>query len=392
MSKHASSTAETVADPRWAAVIARNTDGDGQFFYSVKTTGVFCRPSCAARTPLPENVAFHATAEAAQAAGFRACLRCQPTAASLAQRHSELVARICRYIDACDTLPTLVELAAVAGASPHHLHRLFKRVTGVTPAVYARDARHRRLRQALRDEASVTGAIHAAGYGSQARFYAVADDVLGMTPREYRQGGPDTVVRHALARCSMGVILVAASARGICHIAIDDDPTALMAALQRRFPKASLAAGGSNFDAMVAQVVAFVEAPATGLALPLDLRGTTFQLRVWQALCAVPPGQAVSYTEIARRIGAPRAVRAVATACAANTLAVVIPCHRVVRSDGSLSGYRWGIARKRRLLNIERQAAAAPPAVTVRSEDGAARSTDAGNDPGDRGAADHHRR
>ncbi len=362
MSKAASqTTAETLADPRWAAVIARNPDVEGQFFYSVKTTGVFCRPSCAARTPLPENVSFHASAAAAQAAGYRACLRCQPTAAPLAQRQADLVAQACRYIDGCDHLPALAELAQVAGVSAHHLHRLFKTVTGVTPAAYAPAARHARLRHELRDTASITAAIHEAGYGSQARFYAVADQVLGMTPRAYREGGRDMPIEYALGTCGLGAILVAPSERGVCHIALGDDAANLLAVLQTRFPKALLEAGTAGFNAMVAAVVAFVDAPATGLDLPLDLRGTTFQLRVWQALCAIAPGQTASYAEIARRIGAPRAVRAVATACAANTLAVVVPCHRVVRSDGSLSGYRWGVERKRLLLCLEAQSAGAAP-------------------------------
>ena len=284
-----------------------------------------------------------------------------------------MVAQACRYIDASEYLPTLTELAGIAGASAHHLHRLFKSVTGVTPGAYAREVRHRRLRNELCDQTSVTAAIHAAGYGSQARFYAVADQVLGMTPRAYLGGGRDMPIRYALGICALGTILVAASARGVCDIAIGDDGPGLLAALQRRFPNAVLASGSARFDEMVASVVALMDAPGTGLALPLDLQGTTFQLRVWQALRTILPGQTVSYTEIARRIGAPQAVRAVASACAANTLAVVIPCHRVVRSDGSLSGYRWGVARKAKLLRLEAQAATAvqdtsPPSDAVAAQ------------------------
>lgn len=342
-----------IADSRWAAVLARDPAADGSFFYSVRSTGIYCRPSCAARTPLPANVAFHPSAAAAQAAGYRPCLRCKPDQAPLAERHAAVIAGACHFIDAAEKPPSLAQIAAFAQQSPSHLHRLFRQVTGLTPAAYAQAGRHRRLRQALGEGDSVTGALYEAGYGSQGRFYEDADRALGMAPASYRKRGQDAAIRYAVASCSLGAILVAASDRGICAISIGDTPEALIRELHDRFIHASLADGDAAFAQTVATVIAFVEAPGIGLDLPLDLRGTAFQHRVWQALSALPAGCTVTYSELARRIGAPAAVRAVASACAANTLAIAIPCHRVVRSDGTLSGYRWGIERKKRLLALE---------------------------------------
>lgn len=343
----------TAADARWAAVVARDAAADGRFVYAVKTTGVYCRPSCAARTPKPENVSFHASGADARAAGFRPCLRCRPDAPPLAERHATTVAAVCRLIDAGDPPPTLDALARQAGLSAFHLHRVFKAVTGLTPHAWGRTRRAQRLREHLARSASVTDALIDAGYGSPSRFYEQADDTLGMTPGRYRAGGADTDIRFALGQCSLGAILVAESPRGVCAIALGDDPDALLRDLQDRFPHARLLGSDEAFEQRVAQVVGFVEAPHIGLALPLDLRGTAFQQRVWQALRAIPAGHTLSYSELAARIGAPKAIRAVAGACAANTLAVAIPCHRVVRSDGSLSGYRWGVERKRALLARE---------------------------------------
>lgn len=348
--------AATVADPRWAAVVARDAESDGSFFYSVKTTGVYCRPSCAARPARPENVAFHASAAEAERAGFRPCKRCRPGEASLAERHAATVAELCRFIEAAEQPPTLHELAAHARVSPHHLHRLFKAVTGVTPKAYAAAHRARRVRRELARSDTVTAAIFDAGYNSNGRFYAEANSLLGMTPTQLRAGGADTDIRFAIGACSLGAILVAQSTRGVCAIALGDDPEALARELQDRFPNARLVGGDAGFEQLVAQVVGFVEAPGLGLDLPLDVRGTAFQQRVWQALRALPPGTTASYADVAAHIGAPRSMRAVAQACGANMLAVAIPCHRVVRTDGALSGYRWGVARKRAL--IEREAAA----------------------------------
>jgi AraC family transcriptional regulator of adaptative response/methylated-DNA-[protein]-cysteine methyltransferase len=348
--------AATVADPRWAAVVARDPAADGRFFYSVRTTGIYCRPSCAARPARPENVAFHDTAEAARAAGFRPCLRCKPDQLPAAALQAAKVAELCRYIEAADPAPTLAELARRAGLSSYHLHRVFKAVTGVTPRAYATAHRARRLREALgRRDGTVTDAIYDAGYNSGGRFYDEADGVLGMTASRYRAGGAGTQIRFAIGQCSLGAILVAQSDRGVCAILIGDDPDTLAHELQDRFPKAQLIGGDRAFERLVARVVGFVEAPRIGLDLPLDVRGTAFQQRVWQALRDIPAGRTANYTEIAARIGAPTAARAVAQACAANALAVAIPCHRVVRSDGALSGYRWGVERKRALLEREAQ-------------------------------------
>ena len=345
--------AATSSDPRWAAVVARDATADGRFFYSVKTTGVYCRPSCGARRPRPEHVAFHATAADAEQAGFRPCRRCRPQQMPPARQRALQVAALCRLIEQSETVPTLAQLARHAGLSASHLQREFKAVTGLTPRAYAAAHRARRLRAELARGATVTDAIYDAGYNSSGRFYDNANQVLGMTPTRYRRGGEDTAIRFAIGECSLGAILVAASERGVCAILIGDDPEALVRDLQDRFARAELIGGDAAFEQQVAKVVGLVEAPRLGLDLPLDVRGTAFQQRVWQALRDIPPGATASYSEIARRIGAPKAVRAVAGACAANTLAVAIPCHRVVRTDGSLSGYRWGVERKRALLERE---------------------------------------
>ncbi|WP_428420985.1 bifunctional DNA-binding transcriptional regulator/O6-methylguanine-DNA methyltransferase Ada [Methylibium sp.] len=348
--------AATVSDPRWAAVVARDPQADGRFFYSVRSTGVYCRPSCPARAARPENVAFHATAADAQRAGFRPCLRCKPDQLSLAARQAARVAELCRFIEAAEQAPTLEELARHAGMSAYHLHRVFKAATGLTPRAYAAAHRARRLREALGRSGTVTDAIYGAGYNSGGRFYEEADQVLGMTATRYRAGGADTAIRFAIGQCSLGAILVAQSDRGVCAILIGDDPDTLAHDLQDRFPQAQLIGGEAAFEQLVARVVGFVEAPRLGLDLPLDVRGTAFQQRVWQALREIPAGRTASYADIAQRIGNPKSVRAVAQACGANALAVAIPCHRVVRSDGALSGYRWGVERKRALLEREAKA------------------------------------
>lgn len=347
------SVAAAGGDARWASVLARDPRADGRFVYAVKTTGVYCRPSCAARTARPENVVFYATAAAAERAGFRACRRCRPDADSPAQRNAALIAALCRFIERAPAPPTLAQLARRAGLSRFHLHRLFKEATGVTPKAYAAACRGERVRAALGARCSVTNALYDAGYGASGRFYAEANALLGMSPSRYRAGGAGVHVRFAVGQCSLGAILVAATERGVCAISLGDDPDRLVRELQDRFPRATLVGDDAGFAAWVAQVVGLVEAPRLGLDLPLDIRGTAFQRRVWQALREIPPGATASYAQIARRIGLPRAVRAVAQVCAANPLAVAIPCHRVVRSDGALGGYRWGVARKRALLERE---------------------------------------
>lgn len=348
--------AATVSDPRWAAVVSRDAQADGKFFYSVKTTGVYCRPACAARSARPENIEFHATAAGAERAGFRACKRCKPDQIPLAEQHAGTIAELCRLIENSEHTPTLEQLANHANLSTFHLHRVFKGITGVTPKQYAAAHRTKRFKAELGRGGTVTAAIYGAGYNSNGRFYEQSNQVLGMTPTAYRGGGANTEIRFAVGECSLGSILVAASDRGVCSILIGDDPNELARDLQDRFPRAHLIGGDAGFEQLVARVVGFVEAPALGLDLPLDVRGTAFQQRVWQALREIPAGRTVSYSHIAYRIGAPKAVRAVGAAVGANPLAVAIPCHRVIRNDGSLCGYRWGVERKRAL--IEREALA----------------------------------
>jgi AraC family transcriptional regulator of adaptative response/methylated-DNA-[protein]-cysteine methyltransferase len=343
-----------LSDPqRWAAVMRRDPQADGQFYYAVRTTGVYCRPSCPSRHALRDNVTFHESPAAAEEAGYRPCKRCHPNEARIATKHGAAVAKACRLIEAADELPSLETLANAAGMSQFHFHRVFKAATGVTPKAYAAAHRTRRVREELPRSETVTDAIYNAGFNSAGRFYATSASVLGMTPTTYRAGGIGAEIRFAVGQCALGSILVAATAQGICAISLGDDPDALVRELQDRFPQAQLHGGDRDFEHWMAKVVAFVEAPGSGLDLPLDVRGTAFQQRVWQALQKIPAGSTASYTEIAERIGAPTAARAVARACALNTIAVAIPCHRVVRTDGSLSGYRWGVARKRSLLERE---------------------------------------
>jgi AraC family transcriptional regulator, regulatory protein of adaptative response / methylated-DNA-[protein]-cysteine methyltransferase len=340
-------------DPRWAAVVARDRTADGKFYYSVETTGVYCRPSCAARLANSKNVRFHLTRTDAEQAGFRPCKRCKPNQAPPEQQHAAKVAKVCRMIEAADETPSLSKLAKAAGLSVHHFHRIFKAVSGLTPREYAAAHRTKRVQKELKRSNTVTEAIYAAGFNSGGRFYAQSDDMLGMTPTAYRAGGTNAEIHFAVGECSLGSLLVARSEKGVCAILLGDSPEALVRDLQDRFPHARLIGGDAQFEKLVAKVVGFVEAPAIGLELPLDVRGTAFQQRVWQALREIPVGSTASYADIAKRIGAPKSVRAVAQACGANALAVAIPCHRVVRSDGGLSGYRWGVERKRNLLTKE---------------------------------------
>lgn len=345
--------ADIAADPRWAAVAAKDAKADGTFYYSVKTTGVYCRPSCGARLPRPENIAFHATRAEAEKAGFRPCKRCKPDQPSLAEQHTATITAACRWIEDADEAPSLEALAEQAGMSPYHFHRVFKAITGVTPKAYATAHRAQRVRHELNRGTRVTDAIFDAGYNSNARFYEQSNALLGMTPSDWQRGGANTEIRFAIGQCSLGAILVASSAKGICAILLGDDPDRLARDLQDQFPNARLIGDDAEFARLVAHVVGFVEAPRQGFDLPLDVRGTAFQQRVWEALRKIPAGSTASYSEIAERIGAPKAVRAVAQACATNKIAVAIPCHRVVRNDGALSGYRWGVERKRTLLERE---------------------------------------
>ena len=340
-------------DPRWARIVARDRSADGQFWYSVMTTGVYCRPSCPSRTANPKNVQLHDTLEAAKATGFRPCRRCNPDGPSIDCGNAAIVAKACRLIEQGEEEPSLTELADAVGRSASYFHRLFKAATGVTPKDYATAHRAAKVREGLVSGNTVTEAIYDAGFNSSGRFYEKSTDMLGMTPTQYRAGGANEDIRFAVGQCSLGAILVALSKKGVASILLGSDPGELVRGLQDRFPKANLIGDDSTYEAFVARVVGFVEAPSLGLDLPLDVRGTAFQQRVWQALREIPAGETVSYAEVARRIGTPKAARAVAGACAANNLAVAIPCHRVVRNDGSLSGYAWGVERKRMLLDRE---------------------------------------
>jgi AraC family transcriptional regulator of adaptative response/methylated-DNA-[protein]-cysteine methyltransferase len=328
-----------VDDRRWARIVARDRTADGQFWYSVATTGVYCRPSCSSRAANPRNVQLHDSLESARATGFRPCRRCKPDGRSIEVENAALVAKACRIIEESEEELSLDKLAEAVGRSPSYFHRLFKAATGLTPKEYAAAQRARKVRQGLASCNTVTEAIYDAGFNSSGRFYESSTDMLGMTPSQYRNGGTSEEIKFAVGQTSLGAILVASSAKGVASILLGDDPDELVRNLQDRFPKAHLIGGDRNYEALVARVVGFVEAPGISLDLPLDIRGTVFQQRVWQVLREIPVGETACYAEVARRIGSPQAARAVASACAANNLAVAIPCHRVVRNDRSLSGY-----------------------------------------------------
>lgn len=340
------------ADPRWPLLARRAAAADGAFVYAVVTTGVYCRPTCPSRRAKPENVRFFATPAEARGAGFRPCLRCDPDGLSRTEANAEKVAEICRRIETMERAPTLAELAAGVGWSPFHLQRTFKALVGVSPRAYAAARRAERFRAALDGGESVTGAVYAAGYGSPSRVYEGGE--LGMTPRSYRRGGAAEEIAFAFGRCNLGRVLVAATPRGICAILLGDTEDDLRAELAQRYPKAACVAAPPEFSETVAAVVAMIETPRLGLDLPLDIRGTAFQRRVWEALRAIPTGATVTYSDVADQLGLPaRSVRAVAAACAANPLAVAVPCHRVKRRDGNLAGYYWGLWRKRALIDRE---------------------------------------
>jgi AraC family transcriptional regulator, regulatory protein of adaptative response / methylated-DNA-[protein]-cysteine methyltransferase len=343
-------------EARWQALVNKDERADGLFWFSVKTTGVYCRPSCPARLPKRENAIFYLSLEDAEKAGFRACKRCNPKGRGLASQHSKAVTFACRMIKEADEFPSLNQLAEAVKMSPGYFHRLFKTATGLTPKDYANAHRADRMKQALPKWKTVTEAIYEAGFNSNGRFYAGSSKMLGMKPKEYREGGAGNTICFAIAECSLGSILVASSEKGVCAILMGDDPDALARDLQDQFPKAYLIAGDEKYEKLVAKVIGFVEAPRIGLDLPLDIRGTAFQQRVWKELQRIPAGRTASYSEVAKRIGFPNSARAVAQACGANALAVAVPCHRVLRSNGDISGYRWGVDRKQALLTRERMA------------------------------------
>ncbi|MBX4900114.1 bifunctional DNA-binding transcriptional regulator/O6-methylguanine-DNA methyltransferase Ada [Sinorhizobium sp. B11] len=329
----------------------------GLVFRGVVTTGVYCRANCISRPPRPENMRRFVCVAEAEAAGFRPCRRCRPNEEEFAKRNTTLVAEACRLIDAGDGSPTVAALAHALGISEGHFHRIFRKCTGMTPRAYKQEKRAALLRDGLKPGKTITSTFYDAGYGSSGRFYAVSNKALGMVATAYRAGGRQERIRFAIGQTSLGSILVASSDKGVVAILLGDDPGALLVDLQERFSKADLVGGDAEYERVVARVVGMVEAPQVGLDLPLDLRGTAFQRRVWLALSEVPPGQTVSYEELARRIGSRKGGKAVASACASNPLAVAIPCHRVTKNDGSFFRYTWGLDRKSELLRREGVAA-----------------------------------
>ncbi len=347
----------------WAALTGRDARSDGAFVYAVRTTGVYCRPGCASRRPKRENVAFYPDPAAAEAAGFRPCKRCRPNEASMAERHVAAIDRACALIRARDSLPTLAELADAAGISRYHFHRVFKQITGATPREWGKAHRLDRFAKRLDAGDRVAGAAYAAGFGASSRAYEAAAGGLGMTPAARRRGAEGETIRFTIVSTWLGWALVAATGRGICMTALADDRAGLEAELRRRFPAAVLQPADAALAGWAERVVRFITRPAEQLDLPLDIRGTAFQAQVWRALQKIPPGETATYSEIAAAMGRPRAVRAVAQACAGNRLAVLVPCHRVIRGDGQLAGYRWGLERKRALLAREREAASADAAA-----------------------------
>jgi len=338
---------------RWAALLARDPEpACGPFLYGVTTQGVFCRPGCPSRAPLRRNARFFADAAAAEAAGFRACRRCDPKG-ERAAIHAAAIRAACEMIEGSETIPSLATLADRAGYARHHFLRLFRDVTGVTPRSYAESVRGRRLADALAAGERVADAVAGAGFGSESRVYEDPARALGMTPGAARRGGAGEVIRCALAETALGPLMVGATEKGVCFIGFGEDAGALRGDLARRFPRARIEAAPEALAATVREVVAFIEEPRAALDLPLDLRGTAFQRRVWEALRRIPLGETRTYSGLAAEMGEPRATRAVARACAENKVSLAVPCHRVVGKDGDLTGYRWGVARKRALLRAE---------------------------------------
>jgi AraC family transcriptional regulator of adaptative response/methylated-DNA-[protein]-cysteine methyltransferase len=340
---------------RWQAVLERDPRADGAFVYGVATTGVYCRPHCASRRPRRDNVRFFDSWQRAEEGGFRPCKRCAPQSASGPDRAVDAVVRACALIDAAEHAPSLREIAGEVGLSPAHFQRLFRTVLGVSPKQYAMEKRLGRVRDTLQRGANVTAAVYAAGFESGSRFYENATGNLGMKPSEYRKGGADKTIAYAIAPSHLGLVLVASTDRGVCRVDFGDGPEELVSRLRTAFPKAILQENDPALEARIALALECIARPERAARLPLDIQGTAFQRQVWTALQSIPPGSTSTYAEIAGRIGKPKAARAVARACASNAVAVIVPCHRVVRGDGGLGGYRWGLDRKRTLLERERR-------------------------------------
>ena len=338
---------------RWQAIRDNDPRADDAFYYAVMTTGVYCRPSCRSKLPNRCNVEYFATSGDAEAAGYRACRRCRPTATAKVDEREQKIIEACRIIEESETSITLGDLAMQVKMSPYHFHRLFKKVVGVTPKQYASRVQSRRFQNKLKTSPSVTEAIYAAGYGSSGSVYDRKRDQLAMKPKIYRRGADGVNIIYGVARCFLGWVIVAATDRGICAIEFGDDPESLPDLVRTRFPNAQVDKADSGFKSLVEEVVAFIESPQDAFHLPLDIQGTAFQQQVWNVLRQIKPGRTMSYTEVADRIGKAGAPRAAASACAANKLAVVIPCHRVISKAGKAGGYRWGTERKKRLLQME---------------------------------------
>lgn len=339
----------------WQAVVTRDRHYDGRFVTAVRSTHIYCRPSCPARTPLRENVEFYHHPEDAEAAGFRPCKRCSPNTQAY---EAEITERVCRYIDThVDERLKLDDLGAMVALSPQHLQRVFKRALGISPREYLDARRMEHLKGRLKAGESVTNALYDAGYGSTSRLYERAPGALGMTPADYRNGAKGLSIRYALAQSSLGYVLVATTARGICAVMLGDTPELATEALHRDFPAAHIESDSGELAQPLAMVLHVLEGQQPHLELPLDIRGTAFQQRVWQELRSIPTGETRSYSQIAAAIGQPEATRAVARACATNHIAVIIPCHRVVRQDGEMGGYKWGLQRKAELLRREHEQA-----------------------------------
>jgi len=340
---------------KWQAVQRRNSAAADFFFYAVRTTGIFCRPGCSSRLPRPENVEYFGSYEEAEKAGYRPCKRCAPQHPAANSEILQKIVQICRHIEESAIPPKLNELAAMAHLSEYHFHRLFKKMVGVTPKQYAATQRARRFRTHLLEENSVTEAIYSAGFSSSSGAYDKGRDQLAMQPRQYKNGGAGILIRYGVTSCSLGQVIVAATERGICAILFGDEDNSLRHQVQEQFPKATLVQAGPDFQQLLAEVVRVVDTPDSNCHLPLDIQGTAFQQRVWSILREIKPGETLTYSEVAMRMGTPRAVRAVAGACGANKLAVAIPCHRVIGKNGSLTGYRWGLERKEQLLKKEKK-------------------------------------
>jgi len=346
----------------WQAVKTRDRKWDGVFVYGVRSTRIYCRPSCPARRPERNRVIFFASSEAAQRSGFRPCRRCHPEQGQILDRRAEAVRQMCRYIELHqDEALGLATLAAEFHRTPSHLQRIFKQVMGVSPRQYVDACRMGRLRKLLRSGQPVTQALYDVGFGSSSRLYERSSSHLGMTPAIYRQGGTGVKINYTIVPCSLGQLLVGTTERGVCAVRLGDSSKSLETGLRAEFPQASFEDSQLKLSRWVEEIVSRVQGNAPGDEIPLDVQATAFQRRVWQALCEIPRGVTRSYREIAKEIGKPRAFRAVARACATNPVAVVVPCHRVVRSDGGLGGYRWGLKRKEQLLKLEKESIGKTP-------------------------------